>query len=115
MYRMSEKLESRLHNSNFLKDCAIKAELGMLAIQLGTEESCERVFTFLTRKDETVYHTNETYTDKNRFESKELKVEETKLNENYKNKLDNIYKDFDETEQEITCSIDLLDLLDKIE
>lgn len=115
MYRMSDKLESRLHNSNFQKDCAIKAELGMLAIQLGTEESCERAFTFLTRKDETVYNTNETYIDKNRFESKELKIEKTKLNENYKNKLDNIYKDFDEAEQEITCSIDLLDLLDKIE
>ncbi|KAK2577488.1 hypothetical protein KPH14_003585 [Odynerus spinipes] len=60
-YGISEKLASSLHNSNFLKDCGTKAELGMLTTQLGTEETYDRPFTLnlLPNEEETLYNKNE--------------------------------------------------------
>lgn len=115
-YGMTEKLGSRLDNSNFLKDCGTKAELEMLATQLGTEETYERPFTLnLLPKEKVFYNKNNCNIDKNKFENEKLNVEKTKMNEDYKNKLDNIYADFCENKQEkMTHSVDLLDLLDEI-
>ncbi|XP_043491063.1 protein OSCP1 [Polistes fuscatus] len=117
-YGMTEKLKPLQHDSNFLKDCGTKAELEMLATQLGTEETYERPFTLnlFSNEEDTSNNKNKCNIDKNNFEKKEQEVEKTKINEDYKNKLDNVYADFHENELEKTArSMDLLDLLDEIE
>lgn len=117
-YGMIEKLRPLQYDSNFLKDCGTKAELEMLATQLGTEETYERPFTLnlFSNEEDTSNNKNKCNIDKSNFEKKEQEVEKTKINEDYKNKLDNVYADFHENELEKTAhSMDLLDLLDEIE
>lgn len=117
-YGMIEKLRPLQYDSNFLKDCGTKAELEMLATQLGTEETYERPFTLnlFSNEEDTSNNKNKCNIDKSNFEKKKQEVEKTKINEDYKNKLDNVYADFHENELEKTAhSMDLLDLLDEIE
>ncbi|RLU23577.1 hypothetical protein DMN91_003782 [Ooceraea biroi] len=108
-------------SQQFLRDCGVKAELGMLAVQLGTEEtSYERPFTLNLLSnvdDENVNNANnETDSEGKSVNQKNAENGEPKLNEDYKAKLDNVYADFFEDEHEgLTRSMDLLDLLDELE
>ncbi|XP_029156161.1 protein OSCP1 isoform X2 [Nylanderia fulva] len=114
----------RRDSQQFFKDCGAKAELGMLAVQLGTEETnYERPFTLNLLSnvdDENVNNTNKEIDaegNKAKPGSNAGSNEKPKLNEDYKTKLDNVYADFFEDEQQETLkrSMDLLDLLDEIE
>ncbi|KMQ95383.1 protein oscp1-like protein [Lasius niger] len=108
-------------SQQFLKDCGAKAELGMLAVQLGTEETnYERPFTLnlLSNVDEENVNTNkEVDAEGNNAKRSNAASGKPKLNEDYKAKLDNVYADFfeDEHETSLKRSMDLLDLLDEIE
>lgn len=99
----------------------MKAELGMLAVQLGTEETnYERPFTLNLLSnidDENVNNANnETDTDGKSVNQKNTESGKANLNEDYKAKLDNVYADFFEDEQQgLKRSMDLLDLLDELE
>ncbi|XP_017887176.1 protein OSCP1 [Ceratina calcarata] len=99
-----------------IKDCGTKAELGMLAIQLGTEDtSYKRPFTLnlLSNEDKDNANANEKL-----FDSKENtpKQEKPKFNEDYKIRLENIRADFfDDEHDNIKHNVNLLDLLDKTE
>ncbi|XP_011631586.2 protein OSCP1 isoform X2 [Pogonomyrmex barbatus] len=112
---------ARRDSQQFLRDCGAKAELGMLAVQLGTEETnYERPFTLnlLSNMDEeTVNNANrEIDTEENNIKRNNAGNEKPKLNEDYKAKLNTVYADFFEDEQEgLKRSMDLLDLLDEIE
>lgn len=109
----------RRDSEQFLKDCGAKAELGMLAVQLGTEETYERPFTLnlLSNVDEeNVNNTNKKIDVEANAKRNNVGNEKPKLNEDYKAKLDNVYADFFEDEHEtLKRSMDLLDLLDEIE
>lgn len=111
----------RRDSQQFLKDCGAKAELGMLAVQLGTEETnYERPFTLnlLSNVDEeNINNANkEIDAEANNTKRNNVGNEKPKLNEDYKAKLDNVYADFFEDEHEnLKRSMDLLDLLDEIE
>ncbi|KYN14830.1 Protein OSCP1 [Trachymyrmex cornetzi] len=114
--------ESAMRDSQqFVRDCGTKAELGMLAVQLGTEETnYERPFTLnlLSNMDEeTVNNANkETDIEGNNAKRNNVENGKPKLNEDYKAKLDTVYADFFEDEHEgLKRSMDLLDLLDEIE
>ncbi|XP_018303078.1 protein OSCP1 isoform X2 [Mycetomoellerius zeteki] len=114
--------ESAVRDSQqFLRDCGTKAELGMLAVQLGTEETnYERPFTLnlLSNVDEeTVNNANkETDIEGNNAKRNNAENEKPKLNEDYKAKLDTVYADFFEDEHEgLKRSMNLLELLDEIE
>lgn len=115
IYLPTYGVTGRRDSQQFLKDCGAKAELGMLAVQLGTEETnYERPFTLnlLSNVDE------ENVNKEIDAETKRNNVgnEKPKLNEDYKAKLDNVYADFFEDEHEtLKRSMDLLDLLDEIE
>lgn len=96
----------------------------MLAVQLGTEETnYERPFTLnlLSNVDEENVNNMNKEIDaegnKTKQSSNAGDSEKPKLNEDYKTKLDNVYADFFEDEQQETLkrSMDLLDLLDEIE
>lgn len=107
---------TRRDSQQFLRDCGAKAELGMLAVQLGTEETCERPFTLnlLSNMDEESVK-KELDTDGNSVK-RNADDEKPKVNEDYKAKLDNVYADFFEDEYEgLKRNMDLLDLLDGIE
>ncbi|KYM99518.1 Protein OSCP1 [Cyphomyrmex costatus] len=112
---------ARQDSQQFLRDCGTKAELGMLAVQLGTEETnYERPFTLnlLSNMDEeNVNNANkETDTEGNNAKRNNAENEKPKLNEDYKAKLDTVYADFFDDEHEgLKRSMDLLDLLDEIE
>lgn len=116
------KVTSEEKNDNYIKDCATKSELGMLAVQLGTEDtSYKRPFTLdlLSNDDCDNANMERKYTDsKEDIHSNTLviKHENTKFNEDYKNKLDNIRADLSDDEREGTKrSINLLELLDETE
>ncbi|KYM79123.1 Protein OSCP1 [Atta colombica] len=108
-------------SQQFVRDCGTKAELGMLAVQLGTEETnYERPFTLnlLSNMDEETVNNASKETDIEGNYAKRNNAEngKPKLNEDYKAKLDTVYADFFEDEHEgLKCSMDLLDLLDEIE
>jgi hypothetical protein len=112
----------RRDSQQFLRDCGVKAELSMLAVQLGTEETnYERPFTLnlpSNMDDENVNNANNE-TDGKSVNQKNAEPKESgkvKLNEEYKAKLDNVYADFFEDENEgLKRSMDLLDLLDELE
>lgn len=94
----------------------------MLAVQLGTEETnYERPFTLnlLSNMDEeNVNNANrEIDAEGNNAKRSNAENEKPKLNDDYKAKLDTVYADFFEDEQEgsLKRSMDLLDLLDEIE
>ncbi|XP_024877547.1 protein OSCP1 [Temnothorax curvispinosus] len=112
---------ARRDSQQLLRDCGAKAELGMLAVQLGTEETnYERPFTLnlLSNMDEeNVNNANrEIDTEGNNAKRSNAGNEKPKLNEDYKAKLDTVYADFFEDEHEgLKRSMDLLDLLDEIE
>lgn len=113
---------ARRDSQQFLRDCGAKAELGMLAVQLGTEETnYERPFTLnlLSNMDEeNVNNANrEIDAEGNNAKRSNAENEKPKLNDDYKAKLDTVYADFFEDEQEgsLKRSMDLLDLLDEIE
>lgn len=112
---------ARRDSQQFLRDCGAKAELGMLAVQLGTEETnYERPFTLnlLTNTDEeNVNNANrEIDAEGNNVKRSNAGSEKPKLNEDYKAKLNTVYADFFEDEHEgLKRSMDLLDLLDEIE
>ncbi|CAL7948642.1 unnamed protein product [Xylocopa violacea] len=125
MYSMSygiSKLTSEQENDNYIKDCGTKAELGMLAVQLGTEEtSYKRPFTLSLLSNED--NDNEII-DREKFDTKEdsqsniiiTKQQKPRFNEDYKMKLDNIRTDlFEDQQEEIKHNLDLLELLDKTE
>ncbi|XP_033231357.1 protein OSCP1 isoform X2 [Belonocnema kinseyi] len=100
-------------------DPGCKAELGMLALQLGTEETIyERPFSL------TLY-----VNDKNTNSKSEINIDQTenylqdddeiegKSNKNkqeYKNKLESLYGDLEDDSNDIKRSMDLLDLLDEV-
>jgi len=116
-YGMTEN--TRRDSQQFLRDCGVKAELSMLAVQLGTEETnYERPFTLnlLSNMDiENVSNANNE-TDGKSVNQKNAESGKAKLNEDYKAKLDNVYADFFEDENEgLKRSMDLLDLLDELE
>lgn len=116
-YGITENTSVRRDSQQFLKDCGAKAELGMLAVQLGTEEtSYERPFTLNLLSSEDEENANREI-DSDGNSAKRSKADDTKpkLND-YKAKLDNMYADFYEDEHEgLKRSMDLLDLLDEIE
>jgi len=92
----------------------------MLAVQLGTEETnYERPFTLnlLSNMDEeNINNANrEIDAEGNNAKRSNAENEKSKLNEDYKAKLDSAYADFFEDEQGLKRSMDLLDLLDEIE
>lgn len=94
----------------------------MLAAQLGIEEATyERPFTLNILSNE---DNDNTTTEKKSFDSANndqndsttTKQVKTNFNKDYKSKLDNVYADFFEDEQErIKRNMDLLELLDEIE
>ncbi|XP_012218508.1 protein OSCP1 [Linepithema humile] len=110
---------TRRDSQQFLRDCGAKAELGMLAVQLGTEETCERPFTLnlLSNMDEeNVNNAKKELDADGNSVKRNAGGEKPKVNEDYKTKLDNVYADFFEDEhEELKRSMDLLDLLDEIE
>jgi len=109
---------TRRDSQQFLRDCGAKAELGMLAVQLGTEETYERPFTLnlLSNMDEENVNNAKKELDADGNNVNRNAVGEKKMNEDYKAKLDNVYADFFEDENEgLKRSMDLLDLLDEIE
>lgn len=120
-YGITENTNPQRDSQQFLRDCGAKAELGMLAIQLGTEETnYERPFTLnlLSNEDEgNINNANkEIDAEGNSVRRNKAGDEEPKVNEDYKAKLDNAYADFFEDEHEgLRRSMDLLDLLDEIE
>ncbi|KAG7209789.1 hypothetical protein KM043_011407 [Ampulex compressa] len=118
-YGTSAKLDPRRNNERFLKDCGIKAELGMLAVQLGTEEAASgRPFTLnlLSNNDNEKVDANKDCNSIENKQSNEEKIEKTRYNEEYKTKLGNVYADFFEDQQEKRKdSTDLLQLLDEYE
>lgn len=118
-YGMTEN--ARRDSQQFLRDCGAKAELGMLAVQLGTEETnYERPFTLnlLSNVDEENVNNANREIDAEGNNAKRSNAEngKPKQNEDYKAKLDTVYADFFEDEHEgLKRSMDLLDLLDEIE
>lgn len=111
---------ARRDSQQLLRDCGAKAELGMLAVQLGTEETnYERPFTLnlLSNMDEeNVNNANREVDIEDNAKRSNAGNEKSKLNEDYKAKLDTVYADFFEDEHEgLERSMDLLDLLDEIE
>ncbi|XP_031837286.1 organic solute carrier partner 1 [Nomia melanderi] len=125
MYAMScetSKLIQKAENEDCLKNCGAKAELGMLAIQLGTEETTyTRPFTLnlFSNND----HDNANI-EKDSFDSKEentndtvnKKNDKTVFNEDYKAKLDNVRADFSEDKlNDLENQMLILDMLEKVE
>lgn len=110
---------ARRDSQQFLRDCGAKAELGMLAVQLGTEEAnYERPFTLnlLSNMDEeNVNNSNREIDAEGNNKRSNVGSGKPKLNEDYKAKLDTAYADFFEDEQDLKRNMDLLDLLDEIE
>lgn len=90
----------------------------MLAVQLGTEETHERPFTLNllsnSLDEENVNSAKELDADGNSVK-RNAGDEKSKVNEDYKAKLDNVYADFFEEDEGLKRSMDLLDLLDEIE
>ncbi|XP_029032818.2 protein OSCP1 [Osmia bicornis bicornis] len=125
MYSMMHdisKFASEQENDNYLKECGTRAELGMLAVQLGTEEaSYKRPFSLNLLSNEDNNNASVKKEDANYKEDSEddttiMKQEKTKFNEDYKTKLDSIRADLFEDEHEgINHNMDLLELLDKTE
>ncbi|CAD1473901.1 unnamed protein product [Heterotrigona itama] len=126
MYSMSydmSKLTSEQESHNYIKDCGIKAELGMLAVQLGTEEtSYKRPFTLNLFSNEDNSNANDEEDDSNFKEDSEytdtvvINSEKTKFNEDYKMKLDVVRADlFEDDHEAIKHNMNLLELLDKTE
>ncbi|XP_024941025.1 protein OSCP1 isoform X2 [Cephus cinctus] len=111
--------KSGKHNLQFAKDCGTKAELGMLAAQLGTEEALKRPFTlnlFVTENTDNLDSNNDNYDPNANLDMELTTNEKVKQNKEYKEKLDNIYADFFEDDQnETKVNMNLLDLLDEIE
>lgn len=110
---------ARRNSQQLLRDCGAKAELGMLAVQLGTEETnYERPFTLnlMSNMDEENVNNANREIDAEGSKKSNEGNEKPKLNEDYKAKLDTVYADFFEDEHEdLKHSMDLLDLLDEIE
>ncbi|XP_033174295.1 protein OSCP1-like isoform X2 [Bombus impatiens] len=115
------KLTSEQENHNYVKECGTKAELGMLAVQLGTEETLyKRPFTLNLFSTEDNDNTNiECESDSKEDSQNDVtitKYEKTKFNEDYKTKLDIIRTDlFKDDHEDIKYSMNLLELLDKTE
>ncbi|KAL0129718.1 hypothetical protein PUN28_001762 [Cardiocondyla obscurior] len=109
---------TRRDSQQLLRDCGVKAELGMLAVQLGTEETnYERPFTLnlLSNMDEEIVN-KAIDAEENNAKQNNSENEKPKLNEDYRAKLDTVYADFFDDENEgLKRSMDLLDLLDEIE
>ncbi|XP_046484913.1 protein OSCP1 [Neodiprion pinetum] len=100
------------------KNLGIRRELKMLEAQLGVKEE-EPVKTFHLNlftedisSDDNTENTDNMQSE-NTDKVSSLVTEELKSNKEYKNTLENIYADFDVSEQQ--TSINLLELLDKIE
>ncbi|XP_043512750.1 protein OSCP1 [Frieseomelitta varia] len=123
MYSMSydmSKQTSEQESHNYIKDCGIKAELGMLAVQLGTEEtSYKRPFTLNLFSNEDNNNANDEEDDSNFKEDNEndtvVNSEKTKFNEDYKMKLDVVRADLFDDHETIKHNMNLLELLDKTE
>ncbi|XP_076234021.1 organic solute carrier partner 1 [Calliopsis andreniformis] len=119
-YEMS-KLTPKQQSDGPSKDYGTKAELDMLAVQLGTEDtSYKRPFTLNLFSNDDNDNTNaggenSDSKEDNQSDTVVLKNENTKLNEDYKSKLDNVRADLLEDEHEkIKHSMDLLELLDEM-
>lgn len=116
-YGLTENTNSRRDSQQFLRDCGAKAELGMLAVQLGTEETnYERPFTLNLLSNEDDENANNVNNEVNAEENSVKRGDsKLKMNEDYKAKLD-VYADLYEDEHEgLKHSMDLLELLDKVE
>lgn len=115
------KLTSEQENHNYVKECGTKAELGMLAVQLGTEETLyKRPFTlnlFSTGdNDNTNIECESDFKEDSQNDVTVTKYEKTKFNEDYKTKLDIIRTDlFKDDHEDIKYNMNLLELLDKTE
>ncbi|XP_043251307.1 LOW QUALITY PROTEIN: protein OSCP1 [Colletes gigas] len=126
MYSMTHEMSKLILNTekenHDLKDCGAKAELGMLAVQLGTEEtSYKRPFTLNLLSNDTYDNAD---TVKEGLDSKEdnkndtvvTKYEKTVFNEEYKTKLDNVRADFSEDKlKELEYQMLILDILEGTE
>ncbi|XP_017757071.1 PREDICTED: protein OSCP1 [Eufriesea mexicana] len=123
MYSMTygiAKLTSGQENDNYIKDCGTKAELGMLAVQLGTEEtSYKRPFTLNLLPNEDDDNANivkdTDFKEDSQNDIAITKYGKTIFNEDYKTKLDIIRADFFDDHEEVKHSTNLLELLDEAE
>ncbi|XP_053997054.1 protein OSCP1 [Hylaeus anthracinus] len=116
-YEMS-KLASKQKNEAQLKDCGAKAELGMLAVQLGTEEtSYKRPFTLnLLSNDDSDNVEDSDPKEDSKNDMAATKHEKTVFNEEYKTKLDNVRADFSEDKlKELEHQMLILEILEKAE
>ncbi|EFN81721.1 Protein OSCP1 [Harpegnathos saltator] len=116
-YGMTDNTNPQRDSQQFLKDCGAKAELSMLAVQLGTEEtSYERPFTLnlLSNEDEENANNvdNDVDAQGNRVKRSDSKP---KVNDDYKAKLDVYANLFEDEHEGLKRSMDLLDLLDEVE
>lgn len=111
------KLTSEQENHNYVKECGTKAELGMLAVQLGTEETLyKRPFTLNLFSTEDNIECESDSKEDSQNDVTVTKHEKTKFNEDYKTKLDIIRTDlFKDDHEDIKYSMNLLELLDKTE
>ncbi|XP_044589413.1 protein OSCP1 [Cotesia glomerata] len=110
-----EKLPPSNRDKLFIKDKGTKAELGMLAAQLGTEDtSSTRTFSLDLFDDidvKTENQGNETSNTKEDDEQQNIN-DMIKINDEYKSKLENLCADF-LTEDGIENKVNLLQLLDE--
>ncbi|XP_012289219.1 protein OSCP1 [Orussus abietinus] len=114
--------EKPIENAMRTQDYGVQAELGMLAMQLGTEEpKLQRPFSLNLFSQEERDNKNSKTENKEitkcpQEETESLKDEKMKLNEEYKSKLNNAYGEFLEEERvNLNRSMDLLELLDEVE
>ncbi|XP_033330835.1 organic solute carrier partner 1 [Megalopta genalis] len=124
MYAMTNEMLklTRKGENEDIQNCGAKAELGMLAIQLGTEEaSYTRPFTLNLFSNDV--HDSENI-GKDSSDSKEadtsdrvdIKSQKTVFNEDYKTKLDNVRADFSEDKlNDLENQMLILDMLEKAE
>ena len=103
----------------FCSDLGSKAELGMLALQLGTEETTyERPFTLnLYGDDENMNLKKEINQDERENDNEDDEVTEKRhcnVNKEYKTRLENLYADLEDDSTGIKKSMDLLELLDEV-
>lgn len=109
-YGITDNANPRRDSQQFLRDCGAKAELGMLAVQLGTEETnYERPFTLNLLSNEDEENANEVDAEE---KSVKRGASKPKMNKDYKAKLDDLFQDEHEG---LKRSMDLLDLLDEVE
>ncbi|XP_076293748.1 organic solute carrier partner 1 [Lasioglossum baleicum] len=118
MYAMTNemsKLAKKGENEDHMQNCGAKAELGMLAIQLGTEEaSYTRPFTLNLLSNNDYDNGNTEKDSSDSVDTVDIKSEKTVFNEDYKAKLDNVRADFSEDKlNDMQNQMLILDMLEK--